>query len=176
MVKKIIILFLFCVSGLMIWNGHNYEKQKEIAIREEMDRDLEEYKAQLEKQPTTVEEQIVNNYVGSLDKIYGQLDISNKTKASDNLYKDDFGLYMVIDNNEIYTVDINFNDLPLDLNIDNSLISEHLHSFMEDDSSLAETIDNTHFIYHSNKINKDYNVTYVLNEQGMLIKINISQQ
>ncbi|WP_147641421.1 hypothetical protein [Staphylococcus nepalensis] len=107
--------------------------------------------------------------------VYGKL-TDTKAKEVAGMYsnqEDDLN-YIVGDNKEILQIEKSFEDLPLDENIDQSLIKEHTLDYMEDDASIKDTISDSEFEYYSPSTDKTYNVVYEKNDESKIINIIIS--
>ncbi|WP_137597405.1 hypothetical protein [Paucilactobacillus kaifaensis] len=115
-------------------------------------------------------------YIGSKNNVYGHL--TSKTKKSGILYKDKdltYVKYAVGKHKVINVVKEDFRNMPLDPNLDQESISEHIADFMEKDAVKVGS-ENGNDIYHSNKINKDYRVEEQKNSKGEITFIIISRQ
>lgn len=73
----------------------------------------------------------------------------------------------------ISTAKLDFRQVPLDPDLDQEDINEHISDFMEDDAKKIQTIDSDTLIYQSNKINKKYVVKLTHNSDGEITMIRI---
>lgn len=107
--------------------------------------------------------------------VYGKLTDTRAKEVAGMYYNQEDDLnYIVGDNKEILQIEKSFEDLPLDENIDQSLIKEHTLDYMEDDASIKDTISDSEFKYYSPSTDKTYNVVYEKNDENKIINIIIS--
>lgn len=71
-------------------------------------------------------------------------------------------------------VHLDYTDIPLMLD-DTELWNDYIHDWTEQDTALKTKLSDTEYIYHSNKIDKDYQVKFTLNNDGDISHIYISQ-
>ena len=107
--------------------------------------------------------------------VYGKMtDKDAKYNGTIAINKKDSIRYIVDENMKILQVEKDFNDIPLDKNLDHEHIKEHATDFMNDDAKVTHEEENSK-TYHSEKLGKDYYVTYSLNEKGEIITIIVSK-
>lgn len=82
--------------------------------------------------------------------------------------------YTLGNNNKILQVEKDFTNSSLDINLDNKLLKKYAQDYMEQDARLKENKSTTEKVFHSKKANKDYYVTYSLNDEGKVKTIIIS--
>lgn len=113
------------------------------------------------------------NEIGAADNtVYGKLTDKVKKMASGS-YSDkelDYVTYGAPDK-IIDTVKLDFRQVPLDPNVDQESIDEHITDFMEDDARKVQTIDADKMIYQSDKISKKYVVELTRNSNGEVTMI-----
>ena len=83
--------------------------------------------------------------------------------------------YSVGEDNSIKVVKIDSRKLPYSLSLDEEAINEQITDYTAPDAKLTQTISNKKFIYHSDKLNKNYKIRYQLNTDGELTIIFINQ-
>lgn len=108
------------------------------------------------------------------NKVYGTFSDSKATGGNPYYNDEDDITYVVGDDKEILQVDKNFDDLPLDLNLDSELLKQHAEDFMEYDATFKQAVSTNEFEYYSQKIDKTYSVIYSKNDEGKVISIIIS--
>ncbi|MRI05059.1 hypothetical protein GB868_02960 [Staphylococcus pseudintermedius] len=82
--------------------------------------------------------------------------------------------YVLGENDEILQAEKSFSKLPLDKNLDKSLLNEHAKDLMAKDVEFVSNLSDTEQKYHSKSLNKDYYVTLVLNEYGKVNRLIVS--
>ncbi|AWI44841.1 hypothetical protein BJG88_08855 [Staphylococcus nepalensis] len=107
--------------------------------------------------------------------VYGQLTDANAEEVAGMYYNQDDDLnYIVGENKKILQIEKSFEDLPLDENMDQSLIKEHTLDYMEDDASISNTVNDSELEYYSPSIDETYNVVYEKNNENKITNITIS--
>lgn len=79
-----------------------------------------------------------------------------------------------VSKSSIDMVHLDYTDIPLLLD-DTELWNDYIHDWTEQDTTLKTKLSDTEYIYHSNKIDKDYQVKFTLNNNGDISHIYISQ-
>lgn len=100
--------------------------------------------------------------------VYGKLKISDvkKGKLGEYVCKSPFNyVHIVAPKKNIKTVRLDFIKTPILLS-DKDSLKDYYSEYMEKDSKLKTTIDDTDFIFYSKKINKEYEVKYQANTEG----------
>lgn len=83
--------------------------------------------------------------------------------------------YGVGEDNSVKVVKIDSRELPYSSSLDEEAINEQITDYTAPDAKLKQTISNKEFIYHSNKLNKNYKIRYQLNTDGELTMVFINQ-
>ncbi|MDK1726241.1 hypothetical protein [Dellaglioa algida] len=83
--------------------------------------------------------------------------------------------YGVGEDNSVKVVKIDSRELPYSLSLDEEAINEQITDYTAPDAKLKQTISNKEFIYHSNKLNKNYKIRYQLNTDDELTMVFINQ-
>lgn len=114
------------------------------------------------------------NALGSINRVYGNLDTADKTETSENIYKDsDKNIYLLLDGTiSQVTVDL---PLPFDMNLDASHLTDLAKDYMESDVQFIQQNSPTEFVYYSSKIDKKYIVTYSLDNNGNVVVMYVSR-
>lgn len=106
--------------------------------------------------------------------LYGKLtDKDAKINGGIAINKKRSVTYLLGDNKKILQVEKDFDTLPLNKELDHELIKEHTKDYMNDDVEITNDEENSK-TYHSKKLDKDYYVTYSLNEKGEIVRIIVS--
>lgn len=152
--------------------------QKEAAEKAEPESKEAEEKAKQEEVAAT---KAATNDVNtpSDDTVYGTLASKDSlTKEDDILYKDEElnVLYSIVEKDEIFQVLIQLGDeSTFRKDSDKNHLTELARDYMESDITLIQTVSDESFVYESPSINKTYTVDYMLNDEGYVIAIYITQ-
>ncbi|MDO5374965.1 MAG: hypothetical protein Q4F01_02050 [Staphylococcus rostri] len=106
------------------------------------------------------------------NKVYGKL-TNGKEKSSSPVTIDDV-TYILGNNNKILQAEKDFSNVPLDKEMDKNHLNEHIKELMSDDAKFVSDESDNEQKYHSEKLNKDYFVTYSLNDDGKVTSIIVS--
>lgn len=146
--------------------------EKELATTEEEKKEDEKLDKEIEKQLKELD----TKAVGSDNKVFGAFTDLSAHIVSDGMYYDKKNKVRYLhDNDYIYQIEKDF-DTKLGINIDMDLnfIIEHAMDYMESDAKKVAQINDHEFIFHSNKINKDYNVTISKIENNIVDRVIIT--
>ncbi|MBF2516966.1 DUF4969 domain-containing protein [Listeria marthii] len=147
--------------------------QNEEAKKTEKERKAAEEKAKQEEAATT------NENTPSDDTVYGTLASKDTlTKEGDAFYKDEEldVLYSTVENDEIFQVLIQLGDeSTIRKDLDKNHLTELARDYMESDATLIQTVSDESFVYESPSINKTYTVDYMLNDEGYVIAVYVTQ-
>lgn len=113
-------------------------------------------------------------YIGSDDRVYGNLLPSNKTNTTGNLYTDDQDNIYTFTESGIFQVMIQL-PIPFDMNLDASHLRELAGDFMESDAEMLSQLSPSEFVYYSSSIDRNYKVSYSLDSDGGVIAIYVTQ-
>lgn len=100
------------------------------------------------------------------------------TKEGDAFYKDEEldVLYSTVENDEIFQVLIQLGDeSTIRKDLDKNHLTELARGYMESDATLIQTVSDESFVYESPSINKTYTVDYMLNNEGYVIAVYVTQ-
>lgn len=110
--------------------------------------------------------------------VYGELSLSdvNENKLGDFTEKSPLNyVHISAPNNIIKSVRLDLIKTPILLS-DTESLKEYYSEYMEKDSQQIESLNDTDFVFHSNKIDKDYEVKYQANTEGELDgKVSVKQ-
>ncbi|HAA9832575.1 TPA_asm: DUF4969 domain-containing protein [Listeria monocytogenes] len=113
------------------------------------------------------------------DTVYGTLASKDTlTKEGDAFYKDEEldVLYSTVENDEIFQVLIQLGDeSTIRKDLDKNHLTELARGYMESDATLIQTVSDESFVYESPSINKTYTVDYMLNDEGYVIAVYVTQ-
>ncbi|TYT89771.1 DUF4969 domain-containing protein [Listeria monocytogenes] len=113
------------------------------------------------------------------DTVYGTLASKDTlTKEGDAFYKDEEldVLYSTVENDEIFQVIIQLGDeSTIRKDLDKNHLTELARGYMESDATLIQTVSDESFVYESPSINKTYTVDYMLNDEGYVIAVYVTQ-
>ncbi|MBC2330989.1 DUF4969 domain-containing protein [Listeria swaminathanii] len=154
-------------------------KQKEEAEKAEKERKEAEEKAKQEEEAAAAKAAMNDENTPSDDTVYGTLASKDSlTKEDDILYKDEEldVLYSIVENDEIFQVIIQLGDeSTIRKDLDKGHLTELARDYMESDATLTQTVSDESFVYQSPSINKTYTVDYMLNDEGYVIAIYVTQ-
>lgn len=102
---------------------------------------------------------------------YGKL--TKKHNDSSMVVVDDM-TYILGDDDKILQAEKDFSDLPLDQNTDKNLLNEHAKDLMAKDVEFVSNKSDMEQKYHSKSLNKDYYITFSINDEGKVTKIIVS--
>lgn len=120
-------------------------------------------------EPTTVNAKVK----AEKNRVYGKLKNNDAEKLSKTAYKDDYATFGVTAKKKIINVvKLDFTDLPLDAELDKDIINEHVTDWLETDAQITEDTAERD-VYHSDKLNKDFIVTYTTNDANEITTIKI---
>lgn len=103
--------------------------------------------------------------------MYGKL--TKKHNDSSMVVVDDM-TYILGDDDKILQAEKDFSDLPLDQNTDKNLLNEHAKDLMAKDVEFVSNKSDMEQKYHSKSLNKDYYITFSINDEGKVTKIIVS--
>lgn len=131
----------------------------------------------LNKKLKEEEKKLNEKAVGSDNKLYGAFTNFEAEEVSDSIYyQKKKKIRYFTDNYYIYQIEKGFDkNLGLNLEMDKDFLIEHAKDFMEDDAVQSGQSTEKDFVFHSNKINKDYYVTYATDVPGVITRVIISQ-
>ena len=116
-----------------------------------------------------------NENNASSNKVFGVLTETDiKKSGSIAISKRTDTTYILGDNDKILQVEKDFSDFPLNLNLDKNFLNEHIMDYMEDDAVLLAKQNDTTETYYSNKINKNYYITYSFTDDGKVSRLIVS--
>ncbi|EAD9925196.1 DUF4969 domain-containing protein [Listeria monocytogenes] len=148
--------------------------QKEEAEKAEKERKEAEEKAIQKEEAATTDENTPSD-----DTVYGTLASKDTlTKEGDAFYKDEEldVLYSTVENDEIFQVLIQLGDeSTIRKDLDKNHLTELARGYMESDATLIQTVSDESFVYESPSINKTYTVDYMLNDEGYVIAVYVTQ-
>ena len=101
--------------------------------------------------------------------------MTDKTELSKDQYEDKSGNHYVVADGNVFQVTVDFERIHLDTNLDSELLTDHIYDYIEEDSELIQKKSESSFVYESKKYNKLYDVDYVLDEQGLIMSLLITQ-
>lgn len=131
----------------------------------------------LNKKLKEEEKKLNEKAVGSDNKLYGAFTNFEAEEVSDSIYyQKKKKIRYFTDNYYIYQIEKGFDkNLGLNLEMDKDFLIGHAKDFMEDDAVQSGQSTGKDFVFHSNKINKDYYVTYATDVPGVITRVIISQ-
>ncbi|MDC68730.1 DUF4969 domain-containing protein [Listeria monocytogenes] len=152
--------------------------QKEEAYKAEKERKEAEEKAKQEE-AAAAKAATTDENTPSDDTVYGTLASKDTlTKEGDAFYKDEEldVLYSTVENDEIFQVLIQLGDeSTIRKDLDKNHLTELARGYMESDATLIQTVSDESFVYESPSINKTYTVDYMLNDEGYVIAVYVTQ-
>lgn len=153
--------------------------QKEEAAKAEKERKEAEEKAKQEEEEAAAKAATTDENTPSDDTVYGTLASKDTlTKEGDTFYKDEEldVLYSTVENDEIFQVLIQLGDeSTIRKDLDKNHLTELARGYMESDATLIQTVSDESFVYESPSINKTYTVDYMLNDEGYVIAVYVTQ-
>lgn len=137
-------------------------------------------KAESKKEETkAASESIKKAHSSASNTVYGQFEDDGFDERSAGYYVQTVSAlkigYGVGEDNSVKVVKIDSRELPYSLSLDKDAISEQITDYTAPDAKLSQTISNKEFIYHSDKLDKNYKVRYQLNTDDELTIIFINQ-
>ncbi|MBC2076828.1 DUF4969 domain-containing protein [Listeria marthii] len=151
----------------------NEDAKKTDKERKEAEEKAKQEEAAAAKAATT------NENTPSDDTVYGTLASKDTlTKEGDAFYKDEEldVLYSTVENDEIFQVLIQLGDeSTIRKDLDKNHLTELARGYMESDATLIQTVSDESFVYESPSINKTYTVDYMLNDEGYVIAVYVTQ-
>ncbi|EAF4415918.1 DUF4969 domain-containing protein [Listeria monocytogenes] len=142
--------------------------QKEEAAKAEKERKEAEEKAKQEEAAAAAKAATTDENTPSDDTVYGTLASKDTlTKEGDAFYKDEEldVLYSTVENDES----------TIRKDLDKNHLTELARGYMESDATLIQTVSDESFVYESPSINKTYTVDYMLNDEGYVIAVYVTQ-
>ncbi|EAD9169044.1 DUF4969 domain-containing protein [Listeria monocytogenes] len=142
--------------------------QKEEADKAEKERKEAEEKAKQEEEAAAAKAATTDENTPSDDTVYGTLASKDTlTKEGDAFYKDEEldVLYSTVENDES----------TIRKDLDKNHLTELARGYMESDATLIQTVSDESFVYESPSINKTYTVDYMLNDEGYVIAVYVTQ-
>ncbi|MDK1720189.1 hypothetical protein [Dellaglioa algida] len=131
------------------------------------------------KQSEQTSESIKKVNSSASNTVYGQFKDDGFDERSAGYYVQTISAlkigYSVGEDNSIKVIKIDSRKLPYSLSLDEEAINEQITDYTAPDAKLTQTISNKEFIYHSDKLNKNYKIRYQLNTDGELTIIFINQ-
>ncbi|ENZ4722342.1 DUF4969 domain-containing protein [Listeria monocytogenes] len=153
--------------------------QKEEAEKAKKERKEAEEKAKQEEEAAAAKAATTDENTPSDDTVYGTLASKDTlTKEGDAFYKDEAldVLYSTVENDEIFQVLIQLGDeSTIRKDLDKNHLTELARDYMESDATLIQTVSDESFVYESPSINKTYTVNYMLNDEGYVIAVYVTQ-
>lgn len=172
----IIVLIILVFGGCSALFGNDEDKQKNDAEKQTQKATDEQSKKQDDKKKATKRKKEDKTSEAKKvrpkdDTVYGKL---TKKHDDNSVVVIDDMTYILGDDDEILQSEKSFSDLPIDPNIDRNFLNEHAKDLMADDAKFMTNKTDTEQIYHSPSLNKDYYVTFSLDEEGNVIKLIVS--
>ncbi|MDT0091546.1 DUF4969 domain-containing protein [Listeria marthii] len=159
--------------------GYNDNMAKQEAIQKEEAEKAEKERKEAEQKAKQEEAATTNENTPSDDTVYGTLASKDTlTKEGDAFYKDEEldVLYSTVENDEIFQVLIQLGDeSTIRKDLDKNHLTELARGYMESDATLIQTVSDESFVYESPSINKTYTVDYMLNDEGYVIAVYVTQ-
>ncbi|MBC2062286.1 DUF4969 domain-containing protein [Listeria marthii] len=159
--------------------GYNDNMAKQEAIQKEEAEKAEKERKEAEQKAKQEEAATTNENTPSDDTAYGTLASKDTlTKEGDTFYKDEEldVLYSTVENDEIFQVLIQLGDeSTIRKDLDKNHLTELARGYMESDATLIQTVSDESFVYESPSINKTYTVDYMLNDEGYVIAVYVTQ-
>ncbi|EOW3694004.1 hypothetical protein ACOW2U_001511 [Staphylococcus pseudintermedius] len=153
------LMFLLFASLLVLAACGNEEEQKEPEKKVEQKKEPE--KKEEPKEKASPED----------NTVYGKL---TKKHDDNSVVVIDDMTYILGDNDEILQAEKDFSDLPLDQNTDKNFLNEHAKDLMAKDVEFVSNKSDTEQKYHSKSLDKDYYVTFSLNDDGNVRSVIVS--
>lgn len=164
--------------------GAKEPAEKEKVVQEEKEADSKAIKEEESKEEAKVEKKEVESEEADAtpsietDTVYGKLNKAQYEKVSDTMYRDTERdvLYLLADE-KIYQAEVNFKPaLGLNLEMDQSFLTEHAFDYMASDASLVQKKSEKEFIYESPSLEKQYNVLFTSDTgDGVITRVIVSQ-
>ncbi|UTH10947.1 hypothetical protein [Macrococcoides canis] len=178
---RLLTFLSFIVILLLTACGKEQTLEEELKSYEEEDAKTAEEAKKLEedlnKQLKEEETKLDKRAIGSDNKLYGEFTNFEAEQVAKYIYYDKKKkIRYFTDNYYIYLIEKEFDKkLRLNLEMDKDFLIEHAKDFMEDDAVEIEQPTEKDFVFHSNKINKNYYITYASDVPGSITRVIISQ-
>ncbi|EAD5566755.1 DUF4969 domain-containing protein [Listeria monocytogenes] len=163
----------------VIINNNSKAYNDNMAKQEAIQKEEAEEKAKQEEEAAAAKAATTDENTPSDDTVYGTLASKDTlTKEGDAFYKDEEldVLYSTVENDEIFQVLIQLGDeSTIRKDLDKNHLTELARGYMESDATLIQTVSDESFVYESPSINKTYTVDYMLNDEGYVIAVYVTQ-
>ncbi len=163
----------------VIINNNSKSYNDNMAKQETIQKEEAEEKAKQEEEAAATKAATTDENTPSDDTVYGTLASKDTlTKEGDAFYKDEEldVLYSTVENDEIFQVLIQLGDeSTIRKDLDKNHLTELARGYMESDATLIQTVSDESFVYESPSINKTYTVDYMLNDEGYVIAVYVTQ-
>ncbi|MBC9873659.1 hypothetical protein [Macrococcoides bohemicum] len=146
--------------------------EKELATTEEEKKEDEKLDKEIEKQLKELDKKAV----GSDNKVFGAFNDLSAEIVSDGVYYDKKNKIRYLhDNDYIYWIEKGFDTkLGINASMDKEFIIDHAKDYMESDAIKTTDLSDHEFVFHSNKINKDYYVTISITDNNIVDRVIIT--